>query len=199
MADRLTTRQKKLLEFIQDYLHEYGYPPTQEEMAKELKIEWTRAVEKHLQALEKKGYLKRGKGARCIRLATHTRGLSIPILGTISAGSPIVADENIEGFINLDERVVPKGTCFFLNVEGDSMKDAGILDKDLVLVRCQEVAEKGDIVAFLSADGVTIKYFFPEEGAIILKPANPEYEPIIIQEDSQAKILGKVVAVLRFY
>jgi len=200
MKGSLTERQAKVLRFIRDYLGEYGYPPTQQEIANALGIEWIRAVEKHLKALEKKGYIKKEKGARTIQVLHYGKGTSIPLLGTIAAGNPILAEENIERFIILDETIVPKGGTFFLlRVEGESMKDAGILPHDLVLVRSQNLAEKGEIVAFLIEDEVTIKYFFPQQERIMLKPANPEYQPIVVKEGTQATILGKVVAVVRLY
>ena len=199
IKEKLTGRQEKVLGVIRGHLHQYGYPPTQEEIATALGLEWTRAVEKHLQALERKGYIRKGKGARAIKLLSERGSALIPLIGTIAAGRPIIAEEYIEKFIALDEEFVPKGVCFLLRVEGDSMQGAGILHNDLVLVKSQEVAEKGEIVAFLLEEAVTVKYFFPEQNRIILRPANPSYHDIIVEEQTDSKILGKIVASLRCY
>jgi len=199
MKSRLTARQAQVLAIIHDYQSRHGYPPTQEEIADALGLSWTRAVEKHLQALERKGYLKRGRGARTIHVQTRSRGIPVPLLGTIAAGKPLLAEEHTERFIALDESLVPSGTCFLLRVEGESMRDAGIKDDDLVLVRSQPVAERGEIVAMLLGDEVTVKYFMPEAGRIVLMPANPAYAPITVDQDTAATVLGKVCAVIRRY
>jgi repressor LexA len=199
MKGELTNRQKKVLDVIREHIQQYGYPPTQEEIAVALDIEWTRAVEKHLQALEKKGYIRKDKGARAIRLLSQNKAVPIPLIGTIAAGGPIIAEEHIERFIALDAELLPGAECFFLRVQGDSMRGAGILNDDLVLVKSQAVGERGDILAFLLEGAVTVKYFFPEEKRIILRPANPSYHDIVVEEEAEVRVLGKVIASLRCY
>ncbi|MFQ6066983.1 MAG: transcriptional repressor LexA [bacterium] len=197
MKSFLTLRQRKVLEFLKQYISERGYPPTLREIAQNLGIKWTKGIEKHLQALEKKGYIKRFPGARSIEILGFSRGRSIPVVGTIAGGRPILAEENIEGILTLDEDLAAGEEAFFLKVEGESMNQAGILDGDYVLVRPQPTAEKGEIVVALIGDEATVKYFFPQKNKIVLKPANPDFDPLVLNEDDEFKILGKVTVVLR--
>jgi repressor LexA len=154
-------------------------------------------VEKHFQALEKKGYIKRSSGARTLEIEGFSRGRSVPVIGTIAAGKPILAEENIERTLTLDKDLAPWKDTYLLKVEGDSMKEAGILDGDYVLVRPQPTAEKGEIVAALIQDDATVKYFSSEGNRIVLRSANPDFEDIILNGDDEFKILGKVMLVLR--
>jgi len=197
MKSFLTPRQRQVLEFLKEYISERGYPPTLREVARELGIKWTKGVEKHLQALEKKGYIKKFPGARSIEILGFSRGRSIPVVGSIAGGKPIVAEENIEKTLTLDEDLVPGEGAFFLKVEGESMNQAGILDGDYVLVRPEPTAEKGEIVAALIGDEATVKYFFPEKSRVVLRAANPDFESLVLDENDEFKILGKVAVVLR--
>lgn len=197
MKSFLTPRQREVLEFLKEYISERGYPPTLREIARELGIKWTKGIEKHLQALEKKGYIKRFPGARSIEILGFSRGRSIPVVGSIAGGKPIVAEENIEKTLTLDEDLVPGEGAFFLKVEGESMNQAGILDGDYVLVRPEPTAEKGEIVAALIGDEATVKYFFPEKSRVVLRAANPDFESLVLDENDEFKILGKVAVVLR--
>lgn len=197
MKSFLTPRQREVLEFLKEYISERGYPPTLREIARELGIKWTKGIEKHLQALEKKGYIKRFPGARSIEILGFSRGRSIPVVGSIAGGKPILAEENIEKTLTLDEDLVPGEGAFFLKVEGESMNQAGILDGDYVLVRPQLLAEKGEIVAALIGDEATVKYFFPEKSRVVLRAANPDFESLVLDENDEFKILGKVAVVLR--
>ena len=197
MKSFLTPRQRQVLEFLKEYISERGYPPTLREVARNLEIKWTKGIEKHLQALEKKGYIKRSSGARSIEILGFSRGRSIPVVGTIAGGRPILAEENIERTLTLDEDLVPGEDAYFLKVEGESMNQAGILDGDYVLVRPQLLAEKGEIVAALIGDEATVKYFFPEKNRVMLKPANPDFESLVLDENDEFRILGKVTVVLR--
>jgi len=197
MKSFLTPRQREVLEFLKEYISERGYPPTLREVAQNLGIKWTKGIEKHLQALEKKGYIKRSSGARSIEILGFSRGRSIPVVGSIAGGKPILAEENIEKTLTLDEDLVPGEGAFFLKVEGESMNQAGILDGDYVLVRPQLLAEKGEIVAVLIGDEATVKYFFPEKSRVVLRPANPDFESLVLDENDEFKILGKVTVVLR--
>lgn len=197
MRSFLTERQRKVLEFLKECISERGYPPTLREVAHHLGIKWTKGIERHLQALEKKGYIKRFPGARSIEILGFSRGRSIPVVGTIAGGRPILAEENIERTLTLDEDLAAGEGAYFLKVEGESMNQAGILDGDYVLVRPGPLAEKGEIVAALIGDEATVKYFFPEKNKVVLRPANPDFESLVLNEDDEFKILGKVTVVLR--
>jgi len=197
MRNALTERQRQVLDFLKEHVSEKGYPPTMREVAQSLGVKWTKGVEKHFQALEKKGYIKRSSGARTLEIEGFSRGRSVPVIGTIAAGKPILAEENIERTLTLDKDLAPWKDTYLLKVEGDSMKEAGILDGDYVLVRPQPTAEKGEIVAALIQDDATVKYFSSEGNKIVLRSANPDFEDIILNGDDEFKILGKVMLVLR--
>jgi repressor LexA len=197
MRNALTERQRQVLDFLKEYASEKGYPPTMREVAQSLGIKWTKGVEKHFQALEKKGYIKRSSGARTLEIEGFSRGRSVPVIGTIAAGKPILAEENIEKTLTLDKDLAPWKDAYLLKVEGDSMKEAGILDGDYVLIRPQPTAEKGEIVAALIGDDATVKYFSTKRGGIVLRSANPDFESIVLNEDDEFRILGKVMLVLR--
>lgn len=197
MRNALTERQRQVLNFLKEHVSEKGYPPTVREVAQNLGVKWTKGVEKHFQALEKKGYIKRSSGARTLEIEGFSRGRSVPVIGTIAAGKPILAEENIERTLTLDKDLAPWKDTYLLKVEGDSMKEAGILDGDYVLVRPQPTAEKGEIVAALIQDDATVKYFSSEGNRIVLRSANPDFEDIILNGDDEFKILGKVMLVLR--
>jgi len=197
MRNALTERQRQVLNFLKEYISEKGYPPTVREVAQSLGVKWTKGVEKHFRALEKKGYIKRSSGARTLEIEGFSRGRSVPVIGTIAAGKPILAEENIERTLTLDKDLAPWKDTYLLKVEGDSMKEAGILDGDYVLVRPQPTAEKGEIVAALIQDDATVKYFSSEGNRIVLRSANPDFEDIILNGDDEFKILGKVMLVLR--
>jgi len=194
----LTERQQRVFKFIQSHFKKYGYPPTIREIAHHVGVKWNHGIERHLDALEKKGYLKRSKDkSRGIQLAYRTSGTEVPIVGRITAGKPILAVENIEERVVLDPSFVRGESNFLLMVEGTSMKNAGILDGDLVLVRQQSGAEQGDIVAaLLNDEEATVKRFRQDGEHIILEPENPEFQPIVAEADS-IRIIGKVLAVLR--
>ncbi len=197
MRNALTERQRQVLNFLKEYVSEKGYPPTVREVAQNLGVKWTKGVEKHFHALEKKGYIKRSSGARTLEIEGFSRGRSVPVIGTIAAGKPILAEENIERTLTLDKDLAPWKDIYLLKVEGVSMKEAGILDGDYVLVRPQPTAEKGEIVAALIQDDATVKYFSSEGNRIVLRSANPDFEDIILNGDDEFKILGKVMLVLR--
>ncbi len=198
MKNSLTERQRNILQFLKRYVSRRGYPPTLREIAQNFRIKWTQGIEKHLRALEKKGYIKRSSGARSIEIMGFSQGRSIPVVGTIAGGKPILAEENIEKTFALSKDLLSGEDNYFLKVEGDSMSKAGILDGDYVLVRPQSIAEKGEIVAASIGDEATVKYFFPEKNRVVLKPANSDFEPLVLNEGSDDfKILGKVTLLLR--
>lgn len=195
----LTDRQKKVLSFIQKHQGEYGYPPSVREIADHIGAKWSHGVERHLEALQKKGYIEReAVKSRGIRLARTDTGVTVPVIGRITAGRPILAVENLGESLVVDPSFVRGGEVnFLLMVEGTSMKNAGILDRDLVLVRQQSTAENGEIVAALIDDETaTVKRFRQDGDRIVLEPENPDFEPIVA-DSSSVKIIGKVMAVLR--
>lgn len=195
----LTARQRQVLEFITSYLEGSGYPPTLREIAAHLGVSGPLPASKHLEALEKKGYIKRDNVSRGIALtAPVSRPVALPILGTVRAGLLSPAIEDIQGYFSVDPAAVRGENCFFLRVSGDSMIGAGIFDKDLALVRPQSTAQNRDIVIAMVEGEATMKWFFREADHIRLQPANPKMPPIIIRpEDGELSIVGKVIGVYR--
>jgi repressor LexA len=194
----LNERARKILAFIQRFTRENGYPPTIREIGIEFEISSTNGVRYYLTMLEKGGHLKRsGRISRGIGPTTPLHPPGIPILGRVAAGRPILAEENHEGTLEpLEMFGDPKG-LFALKVRGDSMIDAGILAGDYVVVHHQERADAGEIVVALVGDEATVKYYRPREDSIELVPANPKYEPIVVAEESDFRILGTVRGVFR--
>jgi len=192
----LSEKEQKILSFIKNFTSKNGYPPSIREISKFLKSKYTRTAEYHLKKLEEKGMIKREKGiSRGIKL--NIQGVEVPLVGNITAGKPILAVENIETYITLDQSLLKPGTCFLLRVKGDSMKNAGILDNDLVLVRKQQTAQNNDIIAAMIEDETTIKKLKIKQNKIILQPENPNYQPITIENPEKFFIIGKVIAVIR--
>ena len=195
----LTPRQRQVLQFITSHLDNNGYPPTLREIAAHLQVSGTLPASKHLDALEKKGYIKRDKVSRGIALTTPlSRPVSLPIVGTVRAGHLSPAIEDIQGYFSVDSLAVKGGDCFFLRVSGDSMIGAGILDGDLALIRPQPTADNKDTVVAMVEGEATLKWFFKEPDRIRLQPANPAMAPIIVRpEDGDVMIIGKVIGVYR--
>ncbi|HOK56721.1 MAG TPA: transcriptional repressor LexA [bacterium] len=190
----LTEKQRKIFEFINDYIIKNGYPPSIKEIMKHFSFSSPTAVVSHLNALEKKGYIKREeKTSRGIILKKHF--LNIPVIGRIPAGIPNIEEENLEGFISVNGQFLGKGEFFSLIVKGDSMKDAGIFDGDYVIIRKNAEVENGDIAVVFYNGEYTVKYFYKRKNFIELKPANPSYKSIIIKENPL--IIGKVVGLFR--
>jgi repressor LexA len=201
MAEKLTNRQRQILECISDMINKKGFPPTIREIGDKFKFKSTNATRSVLTALSKKGYIKRkplvSRGIELLRQAKASFSI-VPLIGRVSAGIPILAVENIEGNFAIDKSFLPDRESFFLKVVGDSMKDAGILEGDYVLARCQEIANKGDIVVAIIGDEATVKKYFPEKNRIRLEPANSQYGPIIVEKNTpDFRIAGKVVGLLR--
>lgn len=204
MTKAITERQKTVLSFIKDHADKHGYPPTIREIAVYLKITSLPAVKRHLDALERKGYIKRGEGvSRAIEIVGKKLMLSVrevPVIGTVRAGKPILAVEDIEATIALDSSVVRWDDAFFLRVNGDSMIEAHIMDGDLALVRPGQDVKNGDIVVALIGDEATLKRFCIERDGILLKPENSAMEPIFVHKDEpQFRIIGKVVGTFRMF
>ena len=198
--EELTPRQQQVLTFISEFIENRGYPPTQREIAGHLGINGTLGVMRHLQALEKKGYLAKSSGSsRGIVLSGHpARATSLPIVGDVRAGLPQPAREDIEGYFAIDSTRLPSGAAFFLRVRGDSMIGAAILEGDLALIRPQPSADNRDIVVALIDGQATLKRFFRERHKIRLAASNPTYEDIIVREgEGEVTIVGKVVGIYR--
>ncbi len=193
----LTERQKQVLEAIERSVDERGYPPSLRELAAALGLEGTRAVEKHVEALRRKGYLKKGRGARALGSVGRAAGRAVPIVGRVAAGSPILAEQNVEGALTLDPSLARWEGCFLLRVKGQSMKDAAILDGDLVLVKPQADAENGEIVVALLDGEATVKRLRKQGKAVTLLPENDAFKPIVVRDDAAFSIVGKVSGVFR--
>lgn len=196
----LTETEKKMLDFITDRIRNDGYSPTVRDIKAALNIKSTATVHSYLSKLEDKGYIQKENGkSRTLRLdggVSRPSTLQVPIVGRVTAGMPILAVENFDGYVDFTENNYKKEELFALRVSGKSMIEAGILDGDIVIVRQQAVAENGEIVVALIEDEATVKTFYREKGHFRLQPENSTMEPIITNSLS---ILGKVVASIRYY
>jgi repressor LexA len=206
MAKDLTSRQREIFEFIKGMIRAKGRPPSIREIGENFKIHSTNGVRAVLEALERKGYIRRDRyTSRGIELLKETidtvisgRYREVFWVGRVAAGTPIFAEQNIEGSFLLDREFVPGEEVFSLRVKGDSMIDAGIYDGDFVLVRKQETAGVGDVVVAQIGDEATVKRFYPEKQRVRLEAANPEYGPIIVERETPGfNIAGKVIGLLR--
>lgn len=197
-----TDRQLQILRYIEDYLAERGYPPTVREIAAAVGLSSPASVHGYLAALEAKGCIRKGAAKRraleLVRPVDSGRRAgsslrAVPLVGRVAAGTPILAEENVEEYVDLPA-FLRGGECFALRVSGDSMIKAGILDGDLVVVRRQETADDGDIVVALIDGEATLKRFFREQDRVRLQPENDDMEPLYVREPV---IAGKVTGVLR--
>jgi repressor LexA len=204
----LTLSQQKVLKAIREHIEIQGFPPTSREIGQELGITATSVFEQ-LNRLEKKGFIKRQKKtARSIEIIEKkpveephrekVRLIKIPVLGTIAAGQPILAEENFEEEILVDESSIGKGKFFALKVKGDSMINAGINQGDLVIIRRQPVAENGEIVAALLDNEATIKRLKMDNGRVFLLPENEKYSPIEVTYREDFRILGKLITTVSY-
>ncbi len=209
----LTERQREILDFINQFLGENGYPPTLREIGKHFQISSTFGVKRHLDALEKKGYLNvESNASRGISLIKEDTGLSdlaaalknevfskIPVVGRVAAGSPILAMENIEGSVIIDPAFIKNAEdAFALRVSGDSMINAGIFENDLVIVSPNEKGINGDVIVAMLDDEVTVKTLEKKQNKIRLIPENDSYKPIEIKNTNDFSIVGKVKGVVRW-
>jgi len=196
----LTKRQREIFDYIRKYGSKYGYPPTVREIGKAVGLHSSSTVHAHLANLEKIGLLRRDPTKpRAIELIADKarraiRGPGLPLVGQVAAGQPILAEEHIEEYVEVPGVIGGETGDYILRVQGDSMKDAGILEDDFVIVRPAETADDGEIVVAMIEDEATVKRFFRGDGVIRLEPANDDYQPI---ETADAKLLGKVVGVFR--
>ena len=206
MTRGLTDKQERILGFIVDYVNEHGYPPSIREIGIHFGISSLRGVTVHLDALERKGYIKRANTARAITVIGKTgstapdRNVSmVPLVGTIAAGVPITAHENIESLVPVPQEMIYNvKTAFALRVKGDSMIDAHIVEGDLVVIKEQSTAENGDIVAFLLGDEATVKRIEFTNDGVRLKAENSAYPPIDVRRED-SRIMGKVIGLVRSY
>jgi repressor LexA len=197
----LTERQRDIYEFVRDKIQTEGRPPSFREIGEEFDIRSTNGVRDALILLEKKGYIrKKPRLSRSIELTNTVpmNVLPIPIVGRVAAGLPLLAVENVDGHVAVDRSYLPSGEVFSLRVAGESMRDEGILDGDLVLVKKQESANRGDIVVAVIGEEATVKKFYPERSRVRLEAANPAFGPIIVDRNSPGFfIAGVVVGLLR--
>ena len=200
---KITPKQQEILNYIKDEILKKGYPPTVREICETVNLKSTSSVHSHLETLEKNGYIRRDPTKpRAIEICddsfqmVRTEMVSLPIIGSVAAGEPIFAEENILDYFPVPADIVPKGESFILNVRGESMINAGIFDGDRVFVNSGTAAQNGEIVVALIDDSATVKTFYKENGHIRLQPENDSMDPIIVDD---CTILGKVFGIFRFY
>lgn len=198
---RISAKQSEILEYIKEQILSKGYPPAVREICDAVNLKSTSSVHSHLETLEKNGYIRRDPTKpRAIEIVDDNFNLTrkemrnIPIIGTVAAGQPIFAEQNISGYFPLLADELPAGDLFILNVRGDSMINIGIYDGDKVIVRQNPTAKNGDVVVALVGDSATVKTYYKEDGRFRLQPENDTMEPIYANEVS---ILGIVVGLFR--
>ena len=203
MAGKISAKQQEILEFIKENILHKGYPPSVREICDAVKLKSTSSVHAHLETLEKNGYIRRDPTKpRTIEILDDEFGMTrrelvhVPIVGQVTAGQPILAVENIEGYFPLPPEYLHNKDTFMLKVKGESMINVGIFDGDLILVEEQPNASNNEIVVALVDDSATVKRFFKEDGHIRLQPENDYMDPIIVDD---VAILGKVIGLFRSF
>lgn len=204
MPGKISAKQSEILEFIKQEILKKGYPPAVREICDAVNLKSTSSVHSHLETLEKNGYIRRDSTKpRAIEITddefsnlSRREMTNVPIIGTVAAGMPILATENIEGYFPIPVENMPNQQCFMLKVKGESMINAGILDGDQILVKQQSTARNGDMIVALVEDSATVKTYYKEKGHYRLQPENDTMEPIIVD---QVEILGKVFGVIRMF
>ena len=201
----ITEKQKEILEYIKSEILKRGFPPAVREICEAVHLKSTSSVHSHLETLERKGYIRRDPTKpRALEILDDSFQLlrkemvNVPIVGKIAAGSPLLAVENIESYFPIPSEYLPNAQTFLLEVQGESMINAGVLPGDHILVQQQNNAENGEMIAALIDDSATVKTFYREDGYIRLQPENDTMDPILVQE-TQLHILGKVIGVFRFF
>ena len=199
----ITAKQKEILEYIKEEILKRGYPPAVREICEAVNLKSTSSVHSHLETLEKNGYIRRDPTKpRALEICddsfqmVRTEMVSLPVVGQVAAGQPILAQQNIDNYFPVPAEFVPKGESFILKVKGDSMMNVGIYNGDQIFVQCCNTARNGDIVVALVDDSATVKTFYKENGYIRLQPENDSMEPIIVDD---CQILGKVFGVFRIF
>jgi repressor LexA len=200
---KITAKQNQILEYIKSEILAKGYPPAVRDICQAVDLKSTSSVHAHLETLEKNGYIRRDPTKpRAIEILDEDFNLgrrevtNIPLVGSVAAGQPILAQQNIENYFPFPVEMAPNAQCFALQVKGDSMINIGINDGDYVFVKETNDARNGDLVVALVEDSATVKTFYKENGYIRLQPENDAMEPIIVND---CKILGKVFGVFRLY
>lgn len=200
---KISKKQQEILEYIKSQIINKGYPPAVREICQAVNLKSTSSVHSHLETLEKNGYIRRDPTKpRAIEIVddefnlTRREIVNVPVVGTVTAGEPILATENIEGYFPLLADDIPNSQLFMLRVRGESMINVGIYDGDRILVQQQPNANNGDIVVALIEDSATVKTYYKEKGYYRLQPENDTMEPIIVPE---VTILGKVIALYRVF
>ena len=198
---KISAKQQEILEYIKETILKKGYPPSVREICGAVHLKSTSSVHSHLETLEENGYIRRDPTKpRTIEILddnfnlTRREMVNIPVLGTVAAGQPILAQENIENYFPIPAELLPNQKTFMLRVKGDSMINAGIFNGDQIIVAQQETAENGEIVVALLDDSATVKRFFKENGHFRLQPENDAMEPILTDS---VQILGKVIGLMR--
>lgn len=200
---RISNKQKEILEYLKSQIINKGYPPAVREICEAVKLKSTSSVHSHLETLEKNGYIRRDPSKpRAIEIIddefnlTRRELVNVPIVGTITAGQPILAVENIDSYFPIPSEYMPNEDTFMLKVKGESMINAGIFNGDNILIQKQSHAKNGEYVVALIGEEVTVKTFYKENGHYRLQPENDTMEPIIV---SDLVILGKVIGLFRMY
>ena len=200
---KISDKQREILEYIKAEILNKGYPPAVREICEAVKLKSTSSVHAHLETLEKNGYIRRDPTKpRAIEIVdenfnlTRREMVNVPIVGRVAAGEPILAVENIENYFPIPAEFMPNEQTFILQVQGESMVNAGILDGDYILVEQQTTANDWDMVVALVDDSATVKTFYKENGYYRLQPENDFMEPIIV---SDVMIMGKVIGTFRFF
>lgn len=198
---KISNKQQEILNYIKEEILKRGYPPAVREICEAVNLKSTSSVHSHLETLEKNGYIRRDPTKpRAIEICddsfqmVRTEMVSIPVVGRVAAGEPILAEENIESYFPIPADIVPRGESFILKVKGDSMINVGIFSGDQIFVNACNTANNGDTVVALVDDSATVKTFYKEKDYIRLQPENDTMEPIIVKD---AQILGKVVGLIR--
>ncbi|MBD3393833.1 MAG: transcriptional repressor LexA [Chitinivibrionales bacterium] len=201
---KLTTLQKRVLRFIIRQQKKIGAPPTIREIAEYFNYSSINSVRQHLRLIERKGYIKvipwRARGIEVVvgfEQEQSKNEVQVPLVGAVAAGKPITAVENIDGYISLDRTIFKGGDLFTLRIKGDSMKDIGVLDGDIVIVRQQADARDNDVVVAIIDGEATLKRFLRKPGQVILRAENPAYKDIVVRSNKDLWIVGKMVGVMR--
>lgn len=199
---KITQKQQEILEYLKKEIISRGYPPSVREICEAVDLRSTSSVHSHLETLERNGYIRRDPAKpRAIEIVDNNfnltrKSVSVPILGSVAAGMPLLAVENVEGYFPIPIEYMPNTETFMLHVKGESMINAGIYDGDKVLVQKQSTAENGDFVVAMIEDGVTVKTFYKEDDHIRLQPENDFMEPLIYDD---VQIIGKVIGLFRMF
>ena len=200
---RISKKQQEILDYMKNEILNRGFPPSVREICEAVNLKSTSSVHSHLEALEKNGYIRRdATKPRAIEIIDDNFNLvrrevvNVPLVGTVAAGQPILAVENIDAYFPIPAEYMPNTDCFMLKVKGESMINAGIFDGDYIMVRQQNVASNGEMIVALVDDSATVKTFYKENGHYRLQPENDSMDPIIVDD---VQILGKVCGVFRIF